>query len=360
MIALLLWPALAHANCSSTPLHISAASMPTLTGPADQNPVGKQIGSWGGTVSERNVFQMDWFGGIGNGCTNNDHGADFGYADSVGASANMKYEEPTTHKFFDVYQTGVDGIGYVVGIRDFNATNLANEIPLNVGTNQTFPFPGSLNTANTIGYQVRLMFVATGRLKSGTYTIPSINVARLWVKNNNANATVPAPTYVTLNATTITVKALGCTIYAPRDQVINMPAVAIGTTDLTQAEAYFEVGVTCDAGVALYATLTDMSNPGNTSTILRPNAHSQAQGVGIQLYKKFESVPVGFGPDSSAAGNTNQWFVAGSATASANAYTIPFNAKYVVLPEHVVGATGIKGVKGGYFEAAASITFSYQ
>lgn len=361
LIVLLLMPTIAHATCNSHDISLGNIASPSLTTPANHFYIGTQIGSWSTETSDATIFDVQSVPGVGGGCgfQGNWGAIDYGFADALGTPTGVIYTDPSNGKTYPVYATGVDDIGYVVGIRDYRATNLSTEIPLNVGTNQTYPTATLSGAVNVLGYRVRLLFIATGPLKGGNHTIPGTNVARLWARNAGNNY-VPPAVYVTLPAVTITVKALGCVINAPKDQVIDMPTVAIGTTDLTQAEKYFEVGVMCDAGVALYATLTDMSNPSNTDTILRPNANSVAQGVGIQLFKKYESVPLAFGPDSSAAGNPNQWFVAGSASASATGYVIPFSARYVILPEYQVGATGYKGIKPGYFEAAASITFSYQ
>ncbi|KVW42725.1 hypothetical protein WK95_13500 [Burkholderia ubonensis] len=84
--------------------------------------------------------------------------------------------------------------------------------------------------------------------------------------------------------------------------------------------------------------------------ILSLDRESTATGVGIQLFKFGESTPIKFGPDSSAIGNSNQWYVDAS-SASPTLITIPFVAKYVKNGPNVVP---------GSVKAQSTITFSYQ
>ncbi|WP_199103800.1 hypothetical protein [Aquitalea sp. ASV11] len=63
-----------------------------------------------------------------------------------------------------------------------------------------------------------------------------------------------------------------------------------------------------------------------------------------------EGTPIGYGPDSSAAGNTNQWQVANIAQGVSN-YSIPLGVRYIQTGNTVTPAT----VNG-----RATFTMSYQ
>ncbi|EIP8262054.1 fimbrial protein, partial [Escherichia coli] len=63
----------------------------------------------------------------------------------------------------------------------------------------------------------------------------------------------------------------------------------------------------CDAGVTVWATLTDATTPSNRSDILTLTGSSTATGVGLRIYKNTDSRPLKFGPDSPVKGNENQW-----------------------------------------------------
>ena len=91
--------------------------------------------------------------------------------------------------------------------------------------------------------------------------------------------------------------------------------------------------------------LTDVNNPDNTTSILSLTSASTAAGVGIQIVSG-ES-PVGFGPDSSAAGSTNQVMLGTISNTSRN---IPFAGRYV--------QTG--SIAPGTVDGVATFNMSYQ
>jgi len=97
-----------------------------------------------------------------------------------------------------------------------------------------------------------------------------------------------------------------------------------------------------------YVTLTDATNPTNTSQVLSLTPTSQASGVGVQILNG--TTVLGYGPDSAAPGNTNQWY-AGNIAVGTSRFTIPLSARYVQT-----GAT----VTPGTANAQATFTMSYQ
>ncbi len=74
----------------------------------------------------------------------------------------------------------------------------------------------------------------------------------------------------------------------------------------------------------LYVTLTDNTNQSNTSNTLSLTSDSQAKGVGIQVFK--DSTQLGFGPDSAAVGNKNQWY---ASTTGNGFFSISLQARFV-------------------------------
>ncbi len=124
----------------------------------------------------------------------------------------------------------------------------------------------------------------------------------------------------------------------------------IGSTTFARR---FEIELACsggDPGTATNAwvTLTDASQPGNTSTALSLTPESTASGIGIQLRR--DETLLGFGPDSAAVGNTNQWYMGNIAQGQAG-LRVPLTARYVQT-EGKVGA--------GSANARATFTLSYQ
>ena len=149
-------------------------------------------------------------------------------------------------------------------------------------------------------------------------------------------------------ASSTQVVAQTCTVTTPS------VAVSLGTVKAsvftgvgsTSSSTPFQIGLNC-SGVAsnVGITFTDVNNPDNTTSILSLTSASTAAGVGIQIVSG-ES-PVGFGPDSSAAGSTNQVMLGTISNTSRN---IPFAGRYV--------QTG--SIAPGTVDGVATFNMSYQ
>lgn len=123
-----------------------------------------------------------------------------------------------------------------------------------------------------------------------------------------------------------------------------------GTTTLPRP---FDLSLICSGGVKgsstkAFVTLTDVTAPGNTSTTLSLTKDSTATGIGIQVLK--DNVLLGFGPDSAAVGNVNQWY-AGTVAEGQAQLKIPLSARYIQIAEKVTP---------GSANARATFTMSYQ
>lgn len=301
-------------------------------------------------------------------CINNVNGAERAYMQTLGRQkAGIFYHPPGSSELWFGYDTGIKGIAYALGIKDINAPPVVKHdgyLGATAANRQTYPYLGGPTTPRyTIGYKFRLVFLATGeKITSGTYTIPAQPMAKLSVEAASG-VYVPQPTSVHLAATTFTVGSQGCTMTTPERQIVQMPAITLGHDDLSDPRnsARFSISLNCDRNVALYATMSDVHHPMSTDSYLRPSPSSTARGVGIQLFKYDEVTPIRFGPDSSKPGNINQWLVGGKSSSIISPYyTIPFIARYAILPEHQGGQGGYRDITAGDFHAEASITFSYQ
>lgn len=133
----------------------------------------------------------------------------------------------------------------------------------------------------------------------------------------------------------------------------NAPVAAFGGVGTTAGTPQsFKISLACSGGNAgtssrVYVTLTDATNPSNTSDILSATASTASTGVGIRIFNG--STPVKYGPDSGVVGNTNQWQV-GTVNAGSSTLDIPLSATYVQK-----AAT----VQGGPVSAIATFTLGY-
>lgn len=145
-----------------------------------------------------------------------------------------------------------------------------------------------------------------------------------------------------------------CTPQAPEPvrmaQTVTQKLTSIGSTGAPRS---FLISLLCKGGIPgsltnAYVTLTDVANPGNIGNVLTLSKTSVAKGVGVQI-RKGEQI-LGFGPDSNATGNRNQWF-AGAVAYGQGRLDIPLTARYVKTGENVTI---------GSANAAATFTISYQ
>ena len=248
-----------------------------------------------------------------------------------------------------VWESGVPGIGIAMAGR---LKNTGDWIPIasaeqNIGTLNE-PSVGSL----FISLQLRATLVATGRVKSGSYSI-RVNPTAYIKQKSTAKELLS--TGLGINGT-VTVKAGSCNLTNGAKQSVLLPQVSIysiGSQDPNGvsegSSSPFSLGLQCDSGVKVYATMTDASNPLNSTDTLSLGAGSTASGVGIRIYRENETTPVSYGPDSAANGNANQWYVG---TAGSNGVVgLSFVAKYAKT-----GTT----ITPGSVAAQSTITFSYQ
>lgn len=118
----------------------------------------------------------------------------------------------------------------------------------------------------------------------------------------------------------------------------------VGTTANSKA---FNLTLNCQSSLNIKMTLTDATDAANRTDVLKLSSGSSAQGLGIQVLDR--TTPFKFGPDSAAAGNTNQ-VALGVSSSTGNVITVPLTARYI--------RTGT--VVPGSVKAIATFTMSYQ
>lgn len=236
-----------------------------------------------------------------------------------------------------------NGIGYVMSVQ--NATNpAANPVPI---SSQLANLPITSNGNFSTLYPIRL--IRYGVIASGTTNIAKIPIIRTmdWIYSSVSGAGTAHYQFVSLSATAITAQTVSSSVNTT-NVFVQLPTVT--PTQLTGigsiiATTPFIIGINCPSAVNVYMTMTDNSNPASTSNIISADSSSTAQGLGVQIRQN--GIPVSMGPDSSIAGNTNQFLIGNAITGSRS---IPFTANYI--------QTGT--VKVGILKALATFTMSYQ
>ncbi|MDR8729163.1 type 1 fimbrial protein [Burkholderia pseudomultivorans] len=245
----------------------------------------------------------------------------------------------------DVWESGVPGIGYALVMR----SEFGPEIGVKEGGIDVIYDKEPVRSSST-SIAVVVALVATGRLASGTYTIPARQVGKYTITDGSGTAKSAS---IPMASARVTVNAQGCKVISGDGNNVMLPKAItydfkeVGATSAVSSS--FAVGLKCDTTLAVHATLTDASDRANTSNVLSLAPGSTATGFGLQIFRDKSTTPLAFGPESSTKGNLNQWLVG-----TANAYDtmlIPFTVRYVKTNE-TVGP--------GSVNARALITFSYQ
>lgn len=253
----------------------------------------------------------------------------------------------------DIIQTGIPGIG----LRMWASADVSGGRPVAMT-----PWPGTYENYSTtpIGITIgplpsmRAQLIVTGPISAGTTNFPASDpnhpIGFIDVSGRGMNTVSTAGWGNMYISNSVTVTAASCTINAPNNRAVNLAPVAANSFSAVGATAgsgSFTLSLNCMSGTKVYMTVTDSTNPGNTSNVLSLAAGSTATGVGYQL--SHPNGVVSYGPDSNVAGNTNQFWVAdvGGTNSTVN---IPFSVKYV--------RTGTVGP--GTANAVATYNVSYQ
>ncbi|VXC82878.1 conserved exported hypothetical protein [Enterobacterales bacterium 8AC] len=318
------------AKAVCAPIQNISITIPPLTfdGPADGPTISQPIGSnWGGEISSPNYLS---------GCRVIRIVATTPLTNVVPA---MTYIENGVT--YPIFSTSVPGIGIIVGLKP---TNTSIYKPLQRPVTEIFN-----GDSFEVGIDARAKLIVVGQLKAGVYNIAYGSLAII----SGSDGTGIGGSLLTLNPTTLTIRARTCQLSSASVQDVILPPVSknqfsgVGTSPSVGQN--FTVTTNCEAGVNLYATVTDANNPANTGNVLTLGENTTASGVGIQILRN--NSPISFGPDSSAAGNLNQWYIGTANNTGNDAFTIPLRARYVQTGTNMVA---------GVVKARTTITFSYQ
>ncbi|MHA7681677.1 fimbrial protein [Cupriavidus sp. PET2-C1] len=258
---------------------------------------------------------------------------------------NMGYAGTTAYLGGNLYETGIPGVAY-----RFKMSGTPPSMPC---LSDKY-FPGACYTQWGGGMYNHTLSVEL--IKTGSITAGGVLSGKFayWYGAQGSNGTPEFATYtwsgggVVVQPTLPTCKVSIPSIAVPLKDVNAHIFTGIGKTSSGQS---FNITLLCSGGTTgpdtnIYVTLTDQTDPGNFSDTLRLTNDSTASGIGIQVL--FGSTVIKYGPDSSAAGNKNQW-KAGSY--GQGTFQIPLTARYIQTAS---------AVKPGKANGRATFTMSYQ
>lgn len=304
-------------------------------GPADAVSFGDQIGpAW---VADHEQIQM---------CSTF---PDFNITTAVvePVSPPTAYTTSIDGVTYQVFSTGTEGIGWVMGVKDTRANNFT---PLMNMKQQWYPAPGTpTGPIPIIGGEgrVTLVKVAT-HLHTGNTTLLAQNIAIIKCYGEAGNLVDSA--FIKINSINIYVNATGCTVESSKEPVLDFGKFTNGqfpSIGSTSTEKNINIALKCNSNVTIQATLSDQSDLANRSRNIKLTSDSTAQGLAIQAFHNGESLELG--PDDSSKGVQNQFFIS-SPVSEGQTIQVPLSFKYV--------RTG--DISPGTANGLVGITFSYQ
>jgi type 1 fimbria pilin len=248
-----------------------------------------------------------------------------------------------------VFQTSVSGIGVSFYVVNGAAQTLITSTSGGYASG-TIAAPGN---GALPGLQANL--VVTGQVVSG-YSLsglPSVTVT--FTPTGACSWSAGIANTLATSASNSAVVPITCTVTTPSVNV-NLPVIslsALSAVGKTGGDTQFPINLSCAAGANVYITLSDVTTPANTSSLLTLAANSTAQGIKLRILNN--AGPVSFGPDSAAAGTTHQWLLGPSSTVNG----IPLTVQYYRDDTNPSG-TGPAALSAGSVRAQATFTMSYQ
>jgi type 1 fimbria pilin len=238
-----------------------------------------------------------------------------------------------------VYATNLDGVGL----------RISEQTP-----HQTLYWPRRRTSQPAGHYTPSASYIVelikTGPLQEGRLQLPSDAASRRYGDLMATGLRFSGDVDIVLNKPTCSV--------APGGQQV---PVDLGTPSVRDfhgpgsgsALKPFSLRLACEGGAGgdplfVWVTLTDVTQPGNNSTVLTLRSDATARGIGVQVFRD-NGETVRLGPDSNQVGNPGQWR-AGVVMHGDASLEVPLQARYVQTESHVMPGTA---------GALATFTFAY-
>ncbi len=342
------WLGPIHARCAPWTISSSPANgalfmiTDTKSGIASNQPNFTAISGWSSNRLVSPLGMCDLYGAywIQDGTT-----SPLGLTASGMSSAVGNYNESGVN--YPVYPSSVPGIGFII---KHSIVNPASATVPGGSTISFTPTPSQMSFNSYIAGKL----IKTGDIGNVNVSVISLSVAYTLTYTGRFPAEISTASSGGTGTASgnYTIQNVSCSVNTSSLQIA---LAGVAPTDLpslnsTAKPTPFNLGLTCPSStsMAIYMTLTDNSNPGNTGNLLSLSLGSSASGVNLQILRNSGTPTlVNFGPDSSVAGNLNQLLMATGATGS---QSFPFLVRYI--------RTGT--LTGGSVNGLATFTMSYQ
>lgn len=259
-------------------------------------------------------------------------------------STNLTYDDNGTT--YTIFKLPNSNIGYIASVQWTGAYQTL-PFPLPVDKGWCFLVGGICYSAanRTVLLTAKIRFIRIAPLSSGVISLPTTATYIMgWTSDGGSYRGLfrVEPTSAIVQTQSCTVNTSNIQVQLPGIQTALLPSAG-STTGATP----FNISINCPNAVNAYMTITDNSNPAQTSNIIQAASGSTTTGIGVQI--KQNGKIISMGPDSSMAGNPNQFLIGNNVIGN---QLIPFSASYIRTSAGSVGA--------GTLTARATFTMSYQ
>ncbi|MBF8800241.1 fimbrial protein [Pseudomonas aeruginosa] len=253
---------------------------------------------------------------------------------------------------------------YSVGVGVLGPNNVYSTSIPNIGIrvldpNHNGAFPILNNSIPWENVYWNMYYAPTIQLiKTGNITAPGVLTGAYARYTANSPSGQTLVEYRFASPLNVTPRVPTCSLETPSPIPVSLGHITAamvfsGVGSTAPMSSPFEIRLNCSGGdpetmTKVFVTLTDATNPGNTSKILSLTKASGATGVGVQILK--DDTVLGYGPDSNSVGNTNQWY-AGSVKQGETGMRFSLQARYIQTAERITS---------GSANAVATFNLSYQ
>lgn len=248
-----------------------------------------------------------------------------------------------------VYQTSVSGIG----VSFYVVNGPSQTLITSTGGGYTSGIIAAPGNGPLPG--LAAVMVVSGPVVAG-YSLSALpNIAVSFAPTGSCGWNNSLPTTLVTSANNSAVVPITCTVTTPSVSV-NLPTVSLGSLTAvgsTAGSTAFPIGLSCASGASVYITLSDVTTPANTTSLLTLAPESTAQGIKLRILNG--SGPIAFGPDSAEAGTTHQWLLGPSSSVNG----VPLTVQYY-RDDTTASGNAPAPLTAGSVYARATFTMSYQ
>lgn len=237
---------------------------------------------------------------------------------------------------YPVFSSGVDGIGYVIGVRQ-------------KGTIQWHPLTGNNNEINTIGdfdtlqLEAKMMYVKTAQQDfketepSMTYFEPiKIQCSGNMNWKTSVGEIIPTPTLISWAQRTCEISSVRHSVDLGVHDIAVVRRLNVGDTF---GQAQQSITINCPTIMSVAYTIADNLHPNNLNTdIIYLENESEDPGFAVRVYEAGKSSPLRLGGDRALLGNHVYSLL--EKTSLTPVATKTFEFRYVKTSENVKASSG--------------------